>query len=52
MTSGELMSGKFSAFRYKSHQLLVWSLEMVQRCGGYIYKQGDLRGESRRGEER
>jgi hypothetical protein len=38
------MSGKSLAFRYKSHQLLVWSLEMVQRCGGYTYEQGELRG--------
>jgi hypothetical protein len=23
---------------------LVWSLEMVQRCGGYTYEQGEMRG--------
>jgi hypothetical protein len=28
----------------------VWSLEIVQRCGGYTYKQGELRG--RVGKER
>jgi hypothetical protein len=41
---GELMSGRSSAFRYESPQLWVWSLEMVQRCGGYTYEQGELRG--------
>jgi hypothetical protein len=47
---GESMSGKLSAFRYESHQLWVWSLEMVQRCGGHTYEQGELRG--RVGKER
>jgi hypothetical protein len=33
-------------FRYESHRLWVWSLEMVprQRCGEYTYEQGELRG--------
>jgi hypothetical protein len=47
---GELTFGKSLAFKYESHQLWVWSLEMVQRCGGYIYRQGELRG--RVGKER
>jgi hypothetical protein len=47
---GELMSGKLSAFGYKSCRLWVWSLEMVQRCRGYTYEQGGLRG--RVGKER
>jgi hypothetical protein len=29
---GESTSGKLLAFRYESHWLWVWSLEMVQRC--------------------
>jgi hypothetical protein len=40
----ELMSSKSSAFGYESCQLWVWSLEMVQRCGGYTYEQAELRG--------
>jgi hypothetical protein len=47
---GESMPGKSLAFGYESHQLWVWSLEMVQRCGGYTYEQGELRG--RVGKER
>jgi hypothetical protein len=39
--SGESTSGKSSDFE-------VWSLEMIQRCGGNTYEQE----ESRRGEER
>jgi hypothetical protein len=26
--------------------------EALQRCGGYTYQQGELRGDSRRGEEK
>jgi hypothetical protein len=51
---GELMSGKSLAFGYESCWLWVWSLEMVQRCGGYTYEQGELRGrvrKERRGKE-
>jgi hypothetical protein len=48
MTFGKSTSGKSSDFEYESRQLWVWSLEMVQRCGGNTYEQG----ESRRGEER
>jgi hypothetical protein len=46
-TFGESTSGKSSDF-------WVWSLEMVQRHGGYTYEQGELRGrvgEERRGKE-
>jgi hypothetical protein len=41
---GELMSGKLSAFGYESCWLWVWSLDMAQRCRGYTYEQGELRG--------
>jgi hypothetical protein len=54
MTLGESTSGKSLAIRYKSRRLWVWFLEMVQRCGEYTYKQGELRGivrEERRGKE-
>jgi hypothetical protein len=47
-TFGESTSRKSSDFEYKSRQLWVWSLKMVQKCGGNTYEQG----ESRRGEER
>jgi hypothetical protein len=47
MTFSGSTSGKLSDFEYKSCQLWVWSLEMVQRCGGNTYEQG----ESRRGKE-
>jgi hypothetical protein len=40
----ELMSSELLAFRYKSYQLWVWSLEMAQRCGGYTYEQVEMRG--------
>jgi hypothetical protein len=48
MTFGKSTSGKLLDFEYKTRQLWVWSLEMVQRCGRNTYEQG----ESRRGEER
>jgi hypothetical protein len=48
MTFGESTSGKSLDFEYKSHQLCVWFLEMVQRCRINTYEQG----ESRRGEWR
>jgi hypothetical protein len=34
MTFGESTSRKSSDFEYENRQLWVWSLEMVQRCGG------------------
>jgi hypothetical protein len=37
-------------FQIQELSALVWSLEMVQKCGGYTYKQGELRG--RVGKER
>jgi hypothetical protein len=45
---GESISDKSSAFGCESHWLWGWSLEMVQRCGGYTYKQGELRGRVRK----
>jgi hypothetical protein len=44
MTFGELTFGKLSEFEYESHGLWVWSLKMVQRCGGNTYEQGESRG--------
>jgi hypothetical protein len=44
MTFGESTFGKSSDFEYKSRRLWVWSLEMVQRCGGGTYEQGESRG--------
>jgi hypothetical protein len=43
MTFDKLTSRKSLDFEYKSHWLWVWSLEMVQRCGGNTYEQGERR---------
>jgi hypothetical protein len=43
-TFGESTFGKLLDFEYESHQLWVWSLEMVQRCEENTYEQGESRG--------
>jgi hypothetical protein len=48
------MSGKSLAFGYESHQLSVWSLEMVQRCYrgvGDIHMNRGRVGEDKGGKE-
>jgi hypothetical protein len=54
MTFGELTSGKLLGFRIQKLLALCMvsgdGTEVLQRCGGYTYEQGELRG--RVGEER